>query len=129
LHLVCPDRHQYSQFSIAVRAIHQVLVGVAKGYKSKLKLVGVGYKAFLEEQNKLKISLGYSHVNYHSLDSTVAVKFNRKNTRFHLSGISLPVVTGTAAALHALKKPDVYKGKGIRYKGIPLLKKEGKKKK
>jgi len=101
LYLVCSHHLKFARFSIAVRAIHQVLVGVAKGYKSKLKLVGVGYKAFLEEENKLKISLGYSHVNYHSLDSTVAVKFNRKNTRFHLSGISLPVVSGTAAALHA----------------------------
>lgn len=112
---------------LLLKQIHQSLIGIMRGYKTKLKMVGVGYKAFLEPSRLLKITLGYSHTNYYRLFSDLSVRFSRKNNKFHLRGSSLPAVTGAAAFLHALKKPDVYKGKGVRYRGVPLLRKEGKK--
>lgn len=112
---------------LMLKQIHQSLIGIMRGYKKKLKMVGVGYKAFLEPRRLLKITLGYSHTNYYRLFSDLSIRFSRKNNKFHLRGSSLPAVTGAAAFLHALKKPDVYKGKGIRYRGVPLLRKEGKK--
>ena len=115
-------------FNKCLRAIYQILIGVTQGYKKKLKIVGVGYKAFLEEKN-LKMDLGFSHLKYYQLNSNLQTKFGRKNKRLHLSGTSLPLVAETAASVHAFKKPDVYKGKGIRYRGLKLTKKEGKKKK
>ncbi len=104
------------------------MIGVTQGYKKKLKIVGVGYKALLEN-NSLKVDLGFSHAKYYSLPPTVQPKFGRKNKRLHIIGTSLPLVAETAASLHSFKKPDVYKGKGIRYRGVKLIRKEGKKKK
>jgi large subunit ribosomal protein L6 len=129
LQLICPEQKLLLPFYSNIRAIYQILIGVSKGHKQRLKIVGVGYKAVLEGEEKLRISLGYSHHNYYQLYPTVQVKFSRKNNRLHLSGSSLSLVTGTAATLHSFKKPDVYKGKGVRYRGLKLIKKEGKKKK
>lgn len=122
-----------------IRIIYQILVGLSRGYKKKIKMVGVGYKAFLEKSNlekekpnskeHLKITLGYSHTNFLELDPNISVKFSRKNNRIHFLGSSLPQLGETAALLHAMKKPDVYKGKGVRYLGVKLRKKEGKKQK
>lgn len=128
LQIRCLDPQLFPYLTSVLREIHQSLVGVARGYKKKLKIVGVGYKAF-REKNTLRLTLGYSHLNFYELPSVLKTKFGRKNNRLHLSGTSLPQVTEIAASLHALKKPDVYKGKGIRYRGLPLIKKEGKKKK
>ncbi len=128
LQISCSCAKNLMVFNTCLRSIYQILIGVTQGYKKKLKIVGVGYKAFLDEKN-LKMDLGFSHLKYYTLNSTLQTKFGRKNKRLHVSGTSLPLVAETAASVHSFKKPDVYKGKGIRYRGVKLTKKEGKKKK
>jgi large subunit ribosomal protein L6 len=104
-------------------------LGVTKGYRGKLKTAGVGYKAGFTENRLVNMMLGYSHPVYHFLNKTTRIKFSRKNNRFNLQGPNNVIVNQTAADLYILKRPDVYKGKGVRYRGYKLLKKEGKKKK
>lgn len=105
------------------------MLGVTKGYRAKLKTVGVGYKGGLEENHLIKTVLGYSHPVYYFLSPTADMKFSRKNNRFNMKGPNSSIIHQTAADLYSFKRPDVYKGKGIRYRGYKLLKKEGKKKK
>ena len=105
------------------------MLGVTKGYQEKLKMVGVGYKGRFEENQLLKMVLGYSHPVHYLINHTVDIKLSRKNNRFNLQGPNPLIVNQAAADLHTFKKPDVYKGKGLRYRGYKLLKKEGKKKK
>jgi large subunit ribosomal protein L6 len=102
---------------------------VTKGYRVRLKTVGVGYKGRLEENDLLRIAVGYSHPLHYFLEQSIRIKFSRKNNRFNLQGANSAITHQTAADLYNFKKPDVYKGKGVRYRGVKLLKKEGKKKK
>lgn len=80
------------RFNHFVRTMHQSIMGITKGFKKKIKIVGVGYKAFLEQtavqEKRLKITLGYSHKNYIPLDRAMEVRFGRKNNRMHLMGPS-----------------------------------------
>jgi large subunit ribosomal protein L6 len=121
------------QFHAALRtligALYRAMLGVTKGYQEKLKTVGVGYKGRFEENRLLKMALGYSHPVHYLIHRTVDVKLSRKNNRFNLQGPNPLIVNQAAADLYAFKKPDVYNGKGLRYRGYKLVKKEGKKKK
>ena len=114
-------------FGSQVKAIYNMLVGVTRGYKEKMKTVGVGYRGTLETKRLLSFSLGYSHKVYHFLPPSAEVAFSRKNNRLNISGPSLPLISGNAATLHRNRIPDVYNGKGVRYRGLRLQKKEGKK--
>jgi large subunit ribosomal protein L6 len=105
------------------------MLGVTKGSREKLKTIGMGYKGGLEGNRLIKMVLGYSHPVHYFLDSTTKITFSRKNNRFNLQGPNSLIINQTAADLHFFKTPDVYKGKGIRYRGYKLLRKEGKKKK
>ena len=129
LTLGCDNPQFYREFRTLVGAFYRTLLGVTKGYGEKLKTVGVGYKGKLEENRLLRMVLGYSHPLYYFLDQSIRIKFSRKNNRFNLRGPNSVIIHQTAANLYAFKKPDVYKGKGVRYRGLKLLKKEGKKKK
>jgi large subunit ribosomal protein L6 len=106
-----------------------MLLGVTKGYKGKLKTVGVGYKGELTKKRLAKMALGYSHPVYYPIHASVALRFSRKNNRFNLSGSNPRIISQAAADLYSFRRPDVYRGKGVRYRGFKLLKKEGKKKK
>src|ERR1700739_2243168 len=110
-------------------ALYRVLLGGTKVYKRKLKTVGVGYKGELYKSQLIKMVLGYSHPVYYPLHATVGLRFSRKNNRLNLSGSNPSIINQTTADLYSVKRPDVYKGKGVRYRGFKLLRKEGKKKK
>lgn len=114
-------------FCTQVGILYRMLVGVTREYKEKIKTSGVGYRGVLEESQLLTLFLGYSHRAHHRLPATVKAKFSRKNNKINLSGPSWPAVSASAAEIHHLKKPDVYNGKGVRYRGLKLRKKEGKK--
>lgn len=130
LSLFCEDLEQYSEFRTLLGGLYRTLLGVTKGYRVKLKTVGVGYKGRLEENDLLRIVLGYSHPLHYFLEPSTKIKFSRKNNRFNLQGANSAITHQTAADLFSFKKQDIYKGKGIRYRGVKLLKKkEGKKKK
>jgi large subunit ribosomal protein L6 len=110
-------------------SFHRIFLGITKGYKGKLKTVGVGYKGELYKDQLIRLVVGYSHPVYYPLYTTVGLRFSRKNNRLNLSSSNPSIINQTAADLYSFKQPDVYKGKGVRYRGFKLRKKEGKKKK
>lgn len=100
--------------------------GVTKGFETKLELVGVGYRAALKGKD-LSLQLGFSHdVDLKAPEGiTFAVP---KQTEITISGIDKQLVGETAARIRKLRPPEPYKGKGVRYAGEKVRRKEGKKK-
>lgn len=98
--------------------------GVTEGFSRTLEIVGVGYKAEAKK-GALQLSLGYSHPVVFPLPEGVTAEVEGA-TVIKLSGTDKELVGRTAARIRALRKPDVYKQKGIRYRGERLLKKVGK---
>lgn len=99
-------------------------IGVEKGFEKKLEVEGVGFKAQVQGDD-LVLNLGFSHQVIFKTPKGVKVSVE-KNT-ITVSGISLEMVGQTAANIRALKKPEPYKGKGIRYAGEIIRRKAGKK--
>ena len=104
--------------------IQNMLVGVTDGYKIELEIQGVGYRANLQG-NKLVLALGYSHpIEYTAVDGvTIEVP---DQTHISVSGINKQHVGEAAANIRNYRRPEPYKGKGIRYKGEQVRRKEGK---
>jgi large subunit ribosomal protein L6 len=108
-----------------VRAeLSNMIQGVSRGYERTLELTGVGYKAQLQGQS-LTLNVGYTHPVVFALPAGVEAKVD-KQTVITVKGIDKRKVGQVAANLRAVKRPDVYKQKGIRYTGEVLRKKEGK---
>ena len=106
--------------------IANMVEGVSKGYEQTLELVGVGYRAAVEGK-KLSLQLGFSHdVN---IDPPEGVTFaSSKQTEIKISGIDKQLVGEIAAKIRRIRPPEPYKGKGVRYAGETVRRKEGKKK-
>ncbi|MCY6354706.1 50S ribosomal protein L6 [Clostridium sp. ZS2-4] len=104
--------------------INNMVIGVSQGYQKTLELVGVGYKAQLKGKD-LTLNLGYSHpVEIKSVDG---VEFSVPEvTKVVVSGIDKELVGSVAANIRVWRKPEPYKGKGIRYAGEVIRRKEGK---
>ncbi len=106
--------------------INNLIVGVTKGYEKKLEITGVGYKAAVVGKN-LQPSLGYSHdVNY-EIPAGVAI-VTPKPTEITIAGMDKRQVGQVAAEIRAWRGPEPYKGKGVKYAGEFIFRKEGKKK-
>ena len=105
--------------------IKNMLIGVSEGYKKGLEIVGVGYR-FTVKGNVLSVQDGKSHLDNVDIPAGLEVKAN-SNTEIEISGIDKCAVGQFAAEIRALRKPEPYKGKGIRYKGEHVRRKEGKK--
>jgi len=105
--------------------LNNMIVGTSEGYKKELEMVGVGYRAALQGK-KLVLNAGYSHpVEFETPEGlTVEVP---SNTEIIVSGIDKQVVGEFAAVVRKVRPPEPYKGKGIRYKGEHVRRKEGKK--
>ena len=106
--------------------IANLVTGVTTGFQKKLEIVGVGYRAQASGQN-LKLSLGYSHDVEYLVPNGIEVK-TPKATEIELSGIDQQVVGQVAAEIRAWRRPEPYKGKGVKYAGEKIFRKEGKKK-
>ena len=106
--------------------IASMLEGVSKGFEKTLELRGVGYRGSVSG-NILALSLGYSHEIFYSCPSEVEVKCSSP-TVITISGCDKQKVSQVAAEIRALRKPEPYKGSGVRYKGEYVRSKEGKKK-
>lgn len=117
------ERVARAQHGLMRSLIQNMVTGVTGGFEKKLEVNGVGFKVNLQG-NKLVMSLGLSHpVEFTAPDGiTLAVD---KNT-ISISGISKQQVGQVAADIRALKKPEPYKGKGIKYVGEQILRKAGK---
>ena len=102
--------------------INNMVIGVTQGFTKELEIHGVGYKAELAG-NKIALYIGYNHPIYIDVPEDVHVEIP-SNTEIKISGIDKQRVGQFAAFIRDHKKPDVYKGKGIRYKGEVIRKKE-----
>ncbi|HVH48505.1 MAG TPA: 50S ribosomal protein L6 [Sphingomicrobium sp.] len=106
--------------------VDNLVTGVSQGFTKVLEITGVGYRAAAQGRN-LRLQLGYSHdVNY-ALPEGVDVKTPDQNT-VEISGIDKQKVGQVAAEIRRWRKPEPYKGKGIKYRGEYIFRKEGKKK-
>ncbi len=106
--------------------VNNLCIGVSKGYEKKLEIHGVGYRVSLQG-NTLVFSLGLSHEVRYDVPQGVKVTVE-KQTGLTVSGIDKQLVGEIAAKIRGFKKPEPYKGKGIRYADEYIVRKEGKKK-
>jgi large subunit ribosomal protein L6 len=114
------------QWGMARSMVENLVTGVTIGFKKELEIQGVGYRAAMNGSN-LKLSLGYSHEVNFEVPKGVTVS-SPKQTEIIVEGIDQQLVGQVAANIREWKKPEPYKGKGIRYKGEFVFRKEGKKK-
>ena len=105
--------------------IANMITGVTKGFEKNLEIVGVGYR-FALKGNTLVINAGYSHQVEMEIPKGITVKVP-SNTELTVEGIDKVVVGEFAANIRKVRKPEPYKGKGIRYKDEHIRRKEGKK--
>jgi large subunit ribosomal protein L6 len=108
--------------------LNNMIHGVTKGYQTKQELVGVGYKATNDGQ-LLDLTLGFSHHIYFEIPKELKVKTETekgKNPLITLTGIDKQLIGQVAAKIRSLRKPEPYKGKGIKFQGEVLRRKAGK---
>lgn len=103
--------------------VANMVEGVSKGFKKELEIVGVGYRAEKEDAT-LKLQLGYSHPVLFKEPEGISISVEKQNIT--VEGIDKCLVGQVAAKIRAFRKPDVYKGKGVRYAGEIVRKKVGK---
>ena len=108
--------------------VNNLVVGVTAGFKKELELVGVGYKAS-SQSNILDLSLGYSHNIIFEIPRELSVRTTQEkgdNPRIFLEGSDKQLLGQVAAKIRGLRKPEPYKGKGVKYKGEFIRSKAGK---
>lgn len=105
--------------------IANMVTGVSKGYEKTLEITGVGFKAAAQGAN-LMLSLGFSHPIVYPLPKGIKATVDAKQVQIILKGIDKQLVGQIAANLRSLKKPEPYKGKGIKYSTETIQRKEGK---
>lgn len=110
---------------LARSLLSNMVKGVSGGYERTLEISGIGYRAQVKG-NKIIFTLGYSHPIEYELPVGVTAKVDEKQTTITLSGIDKQLVGQVAANIRALKMPDAYKGKGVRYSGERIKLKAGK---
>ncbi|OYW49318.1 MAG: 50S ribosomal protein L6 [Novosphingobium sp. 28-62-57] len=106
--------------------VDNLMTGVTQGYTKVLEITGVGYRANSQGKN-LKLQLGYSHDVDFAVPEGIEIK-TPDNTTVEISGIDKQKVGQVAAEIRRWRKPEPYKGKGIKYRGEFIFRKEGKKK-
>ncbi len=105
--------------------VNNMVIGVTEGYEKRLEIVGVGYRVLSKGPAQLEFQLGYSHPIV--FDAPDGITFSVENpTRLGVVGIDKQLVGETAAKIRKLRKPEPYKGKGVRYAGEVVRKKVGK---
>ncbi|OGZ18406.1 MAG: 50S ribosomal protein L6 [Candidatus Nealsonbacteria bacterium RBG_13_37_56] len=104
--------------------IFNMIEGVTKGYEKKLEIQGVGYKANLEGED-LVLNVGFSHLV--RVNKVEGIKFEVEKNIITVSGVDKELVGQITAKIRKIKKPEPYKGKGIRYLGEEVRRKSGKK--
>ena len=105
--------------------INNMMIGVSQGYVKEIEAVGVGYR-FAVSGNKITVNAGYSNPVIVEVPSSLKVE-SPSNTELTISGIDKQEVSEFAANVRKIRPPEPYKGKGIRYKGEHIRRKEGKK--
>jgi len=122
------DREHRAQHGLYRALIHNMVVGVSEGYKKEMELVGVGYRATATGQ-VLELSLGFSHAIYIKLPPEVKVEAKserNKNPLIILTSDDKQLLGQVCAKIRSLRKPEPYKGKGIKFVGEIIRRKSGK---
>lgn len=122
------DREHRSMHGLYRALINNMIVGVSTGYRKEMELVGVGYRATATGQ-VLELSLGYSHAIYLKLPPEVKVEAKterNKNPLIILESDNKQLLGQVCAKIRSLRKPEPYKGKGIRFVGEVVRRKSGK---
>lgn len=118
------EKHTKQLHGTTRALLNNMVVGVNEGFKKELTIVGIGYKAELIN-NKLVLTIGYSHTVEFAIEQGLTVEVPNPQT-IVVSGIDKQRVGELAAEIRATRKPEPYKGKGIRYKDEHVRHKEGK---
>jgi large subunit ribosomal protein L6 len=122
-----PDdsRDSKSLHGLTRKLVQNALAGVAKGYERVLEISGVGFKAEVKGK-EINFTLGYSHPVVFKLPEGVTAEVDAKQTRVVVRGVDKHLLGLTAAKIRALRAPEPYKGKGIKYAEETVRRKEGK---
>ncbi|MGB8277777.1 MAG: 50S ribosomal protein L6 [Methylovirgula sp.] len=121
-----PTKRARAMWGMTRAMVSNLVTGVSKGFEKKLEITGVGYKASVQGKN-LQLSLGYSHDVRFPIPEGIAI-VTPKPTEINISGIDRQKVGQVAAEIRALRPPEPYKGKGVKYAKEFIFRKEGKKK-
>lgn len=121
------ERQSRAQHGLSRTLVSNMVEGVTKGYEEILSMLGVGYKAQLQGKSLL-INIGFSHPVLREPPAGIAfdVEVGKGSTRLFVRGIDKQLVGQTAAEIRAIRPPEPYKGKGIRYENEVVRKKMGK---
>ncbi|WP_116051052.1 50S ribosomal protein L6 [Amycolatopsis palatopharyngis] len=118
------ERESRSLHGLTRTLVNNLVVGVTEGYEKKLEIHGVGFRVQAKGSD-LEFALGYSHPV--KIEAPDGITFNVESpTRFSVTGIDKQKVGQTAAVIRKLRRPDPYKGKGLRYEGERIRRKVGK---
>ena len=118
------DKKTRSYHGLMRTLVSNMVDGVSKGFEKKLEIVGIGYRSELHA-NKLVFNLGYSHPIDFPLPAGISAEVE-KQTLVTIKGVDKELVGQIAAKIRDLRRPDPYKGKGVKYQGEVLRKKAGK---
>jgi large subunit ribosomal protein L6 len=119
------ERNSRALHGLTRTLINNMVVGVTDGYEKRLEIVGVGYRVLSKGPTQLEFQLGYSHPI--TFNAPEGITFNVEGTtRLGVQGIDKQLVGEVAANIRKLRKPEPYKGKGVRYSGEHIRRKVGK---
>ncbi|MCK5927490.1 50S ribosomal protein L6 [Nocardioides sp. REDSEA-S30_B4] len=119
------ERESKSLHGLTRTLVNNMVVGVTEGYEKKLEIVGVGYRVLSKGPTQLEFQLGYSHPII--FDAPEGITFAVEGpTKLGVQGIDKQLVGEVAANIRKLRKPEPYKGKGVRYAGEHIRRKVGK---
>ena len=119
------ERESRALHGLTRSLINNMVVGVTEGYEKRLEIVGVGYRVLSKGPTQLEFQLGYSHPI--TFNAPEGITFTVENpTRLGVQGIDKQLVGEVAANIRKLRKPEPYKGKGVRYAGERIRRKVGK---
>ncbi|MBF4162974.1 50S ribosomal protein L6 [Nocardioides acrostichi] len=119
------ERESRSLHGLTRTLVNNMVVGVTEGYEKKLEIVGVGYRVLSKGPTQLEFQLGYSHPIVFSAPDGITFTVEGP-TKLGVQGIDKQLVGETAANIRKLRKPEPYKGKGVRYAGEHIRRKVGK---
>lgn len=122
--VTCDSNAASALHGLSRALINNMVIGVANGYVKDLEIQGVGFKAALKGKI-LQLNLGYSHEINHPVPEGIKVTVT-DNTKVRIEGIDKQVVGQLAAEVRGYYPPEPYKGKGVRYAGEKIIRKEGK---
>ena len=120
------NEKQAAFHGLARALVYNAVTGVTQGWTKELDIVGIGYRAEMKGKNTVVFTLGFSQPIEFPLPTGIDVAVDPKQTHLTISGIDRQKVGQVAADMRALRKPDPYKNKGVRYSGEKLKKKVGK---